>query len=39
MRKQRPNKTAREVALSIVTPGAKPGMDEVLPAGIVDRRE
>ncbi len=36
MRKERPSKTARKVALSIVTLGAKPGMDEVLPAGIVD---
>ena len=34
--KQRPSKTARKVALNIVTLGAKPGMDEVLPAGIVD---
>ncbi len=36
MRKERPSKTARKVALNIVTLGAKPGMEEVLPAGIVD---
>ena len=36
MRKERPSKTARKVALNIVTLGAKPGMDEVLPTGIVD---
>jgi methyltransferase (TIGR00027 family) len=36
MRKARPSKTARKVALNIVTLGAKPGMDAVLPAGIVD---
>jgi methyltransferase (TIGR00027 family) len=36
MRKERPSKTARKVALNIVTLGAKPGMDEVLPPGIVD---
>ena len=36
MRKERPSNTARKVALNIVTLGAKPGMDEVLPAGIVD---
>ena len=36
MRKAQPSKTARKVALSIVTLGAKPGMDEVLPVGIVD---
>ena len=36
MRKERPSKTARKVALNIVTLGAKSGMEEVLPAGIVD---
>src|SRR5210317_2036807 len=36
MRKERPSKTARKVAMNIVTLGAKPGMDEVLPVGIVD---
>jgi len=36
MRKERPSKTARKVALNIVTLGSKPGMDEVLPSGIVD---
>jgi methyltransferase (TIGR00027 family) len=34
--KERPSKTARKVALNVLTLGAKPGMDEVLPAGIVD---
>ena len=36
MRKDTPSKTARKVALNIVTLGAKPGMDKVLPAGIVE---
>ncbi len=36
MRKERPSSTARKVALNIVTLGAKPGMDEVLPPGIVE---
>jgi methyltransferase (TIGR00027 family) len=36
MRKDRPSKTARKVALNTVTLGAKPGMGDVLPAGIVD---
>ena len=36
MRKATPSKTARKVALNIVTLGAKPGMEEVLPSGIVD---
>ena len=36
MRKAKPSKTARKVALNIVTLGAKPGMAAVLPAGIVD---
>jgi methyltransferase (TIGR00027 family) len=31
-----PSSTARKVALNIVSLGAKPGMEEVLPAGIVD---
>jgi methyltransferase (TIGR00027 family) len=36
MREARQSKTARKVALNIVTLGAKPGMEEVLPPGIVD---
>ena len=36
MRKARPSKTARKVALNIVTLGAKPGMEKVLPSGIVN---
>jgi len=36
MRKEKPSKTARKVALNIVTLGAKPGLTEILPAGIVD---
>lgn len=36
MRKDKPSKTAREVALNIITLGAKPGMDQVLPSGIVE---
>jgi methyltransferase (TIGR00027 family) len=36
MRKDKPSKTARKVALNVVTLGAKPGMDEVLPPGVVE---
>ena len=36
MRKDKPSKTARKVALNIVTLGAKPGMDRVLPPGVVE---
>lgn len=36
MRKDKPSKTARKVALNIVTLGAKPGMDNVLSPGIVE---
>ena len=36
MRKKGPSKTARKVALNIVTLGTKHGMEEVLPPGIVD---
>ncbi|NQT00594.1 MAG: class I SAM-dependent methyltransferase, partial [Planctomycetes bacterium] len=39
MRKDKPSKTAYKVALNIVTLGAKPGMDNVLPPGIVDATE
>ena len=36
MRRDKPSTTARKVALNIISLGAKPGMEEVLPAGIVD---
>lgn len=36
MYKDKPSNTARKVALNIVTLGAKPGMDGILPAGIVN---
>ena len=36
MRTERPSRTARKVALNIVTLGARHGMGEVLPPGIVD---
>ena len=36
MRKDRPSRTAYKVALNLVTLGSKPGMDEVLPPGIVE---
>ena len=36
MRKDKPSMTARKVALNIVTLGAKPGTDNVLPPGIVE---
>ena len=36
MRKDKPSVTARKVALNIVTLGAQPGMNEILPRGSVD---
>jgi methyltransferase (TIGR00027 family) len=39
MRKDKPSKTAYKVAINIVTLGAKPGMDKVLPPGIVEATE
>jgi methyltransferase (TIGR00027 family) len=39
MRKNRPSKTAYKVALNIITLGAKPGMDKILPSGIVEATE
>ena len=36
MRKDKPSRTARKVALNIITLGAKPGMDKVFPPGIVE---
>lgn len=39
MRKDKPSRTAYKVALSIVTLGAKPEMDEILPPGIVPATE
>ena len=39
MQKDKPSRTAYKVALNIVTLGAKPGMDEVLPPGIVQATE
>jgi methyltransferase (TIGR00027 family) len=36
MQQNKPSATARKVALNIIALGAKPGMDEVLPTGIVD---
>ena len=39
MREDRPSRTAYKVALNVLTLGATPGMDEVLPPGIVDATE
>jgi methyltransferase (TIGR00027 family) len=36
MRKNKPSRTALKVAFSIVTLGSKPGMEVILPSGIVD---
>jgi len=36
MRRDKPSTTARKVALNIISLGAKPGMEKVLPNGIVD---
>src|SRR5210317_1686217 len=39
MRKEKPSRTAYKVALNILTLGAKPEMEKVLPKGIVDATE
>jgi len=39
MHKNRPSRTAYKVALNIVALGAKPGMDKILPPGIVEATE
>ena len=39
MRKDKPSRTAYKVALNVVTLGAKPGMDRILPPGIVQATE
>ena len=39
MQKDKPSRTAYKVALNIVTLGAKPGMDRLLPPGIVQATE
>ena len=36
MRNDKPSRTAPKVAFNIVTLGSKPGMEAILPAGIVD---
>ena len=36
MRRDRPSRTALKVALNIITLGSKPGMEAILPDGIVD---
>ncbi len=36
MRDEVPSRTARKVALNVVSLGSRPGMEEVLPAGIVE---
>lgn len=36
MRKNKPSRTAYKVALNVITLGAEPGMQEILPPGIVD---
>ncbi|MCW5213063.1 SAM-dependent methyltransferase [Desulfobulbus sp. TB] len=36
MKQEKPSMTARKVALNIVTLGSHPGMDRILPQGIVD---
>jgi methyltransferase (TIGR00027 family) len=36
MRKDRPSRTALKVALNMVTLGSKPGLEAILPSGIVD---
>lgn len=39
MQKDQPSRTAYKVALSVITLGAKPGMDKILPPGIVETTE
>ncbi len=36
MRKDKPSRTARKVAFNIISLGSKPGMDKILPPGIVE---
>lgn len=39
MRREKPSATARKVALNIISLGAKPGMEDVLPTGIGEATE
>ena len=39
MRKDKPSRTALKVAMNLITLAAKPGMDGILPPGIVDATE
>jgi methyltransferase (TIGR00027 family) len=39
MRAEKPSRTAYKVALNIITLGSKPGMDQILPPGIVPATE
>ena len=39
MRNGKPSRTAYKVALNVVTLGVKPGMDEILPPGMVEATE
>ena len=39
MRKNKPSRTALKVAMNLLTLGAKPGMDQILPPGIVEATE
>ena len=39
MRKEKPSKTAYKVSLNIIALGSKPGMDKILPPGIVEASE
>ena len=39
MRKNKPSRTAYKVAMNIITLGAKPGMEKILPPGIVTATE
>jgi hypothetical protein len=39
MRKDKPSRPAYKVALNVVTLGAKPGMDRILPSGTVQATE
>ena len=36
MRRDRPSRTALKVALNLITLGSKPGMESILPSGIVE---
>ena len=39
MRKDKPSRTALKVAMNLLTLAAKPGMDQIIPSGLVEATE